>query len=54
MRNWGSSMHHDDKGTFAAQEVDQQLQECVYGEGFVDVAERIEVKCGFQRDNRGP
>lgn len=36
------SVHHDDQGALAAQEVDEELEERVDGEGLIDVSDRIE------------
>ena len=37
----GAAVHHDDEGALAAEEVDEQLEEGVEGEGLVDVAEGV-------------
>lgn len=38
MGDWGSTGHEDDEGALAADEVDQELQEGVDGEGLVDIS----------------
>ena len=48
-----STMHHDNEGTFAANKVDQELKKSVDCEGFIDVAERIEVEGGVLRQETG-
>jgi hypothetical protein len=45
MRDWASTVHHDDQGPLAADEVYEELKKGVNGEGFVYVAERVD-PCG--------
>lgn len=47
-------MHHDDQAALAAEEVDEQLEEGVEGEGLVDVAEGPDPEGDAQRGQRGP
>ena len=47
-------MHHDDEAALAAEEVDEELEEGVEGEGLVDVAEGLDPEGGAQGDQRGP
>lgn len=47
-------MHHDDEGTLATEKVDEQLQEGVNGEGFVDVPQGIEVERSLEGDDGSP
>lgn len=54
MRDGLSSMGHYDQGTLSPQKVDEKLYKGVDGEGFVDVAERIEVEGSFERDDGCP
>ena len=54
MRDWCSTVHHDDQCSFAPEEVGKELKEGVEGEGFIDVSEGIEVECSCERHNRSP
>ena len=49
-----AAMHHDDQTPFAAEEVDEQLEEGVEGEGFVDVAEGFDPEAHAERGEGGP
>src|SRR5690242_12985955 len=49
-----STGHEDDEGALAADEVDQELQEGVDGEGLVDVAERVNPGCCLDRHQTAP
>ena len=48
------SVHHDDQGPFATEEVDEELEEGVDCESFVHVAERVEVEGCILRHKTGP
>ena len=54
MSDWRPSVHHDDERPFPTEEVDQELQESVDGEGFVDIAQWVEVEGGLERHHRCP
>ena len=54
MRDGCSTVHHDDKGSFTAEEVDQELEKCVEGEGFVDIAEGTNPEGGSEGDETRP
>jgi len=34
---WLSAVHHDDQGTFAAKEIDEQLEEGIDGKGLLNL-----------------
>lgn len=40
-----AAVGHDNEGSFSAQVVDQQLEECVDGEGLVDVSDWVDKGC---------
>ena len=48
MRDRRSTVHHDDKASFAPQEVDHELEEGVEGEGFVDIAKGFDPEGGAE------
>lgn len=54
VRDGCSACHEDDEGALAANEVDQELQEGVDGEGLVDVAEGIDPGGGLDRHQTAP
>ena len=47
-------MHHDDETSLAAEEVDEELEEGVDDEGFVDVAEGIDPEGDAEGRERCP
>ena len=47
-------MHHDDERSFAAEEVDQELEKSVESEGFVDITEGTNPEGGFEGDETCP
>lgn len=49
-----SACHEDDEGALAADEVDEQLQEGVDGEGLVDVTERVDPGGSLDRHQTAP
>lgn len=49
-----SAVRGDDQGAFAAQVVDQKLEESVDGEGLVDVADGIDELRGGRGDQADP
>ena len=51
---WRSAVHHYNEGALAAEEVDEQLEEGVEGEGFVDVAEGADPEGYAEGDEGGP
>jgi hypothetical protein len=54
MANWFPTMHHNDQSSFASEEVDEKLEECVNGERFVYIPYEINVECRFQGDKAAP
>ena len=54
VRDGCSACHEDDEGALTANEVDQELQEGVDGEGLVDVAEGIDPGGGLNRHETAP
>lgn len=49
MADWWTSMHHDDQTSLATKEVDEQLEEGVECEGFVDISKWIDPESHFER-----
>lgn len=47
-----TAVHHDDEAALAAEEVDEELEEGVEGEGFVDVAEGVDPE-GYAQGGEG-
>ena len=47
-------MHHDDERSFAAEEVDQELEKSVESEGFVDITEGTNPEGGFEGHETRP
>lgn len=54
VRDWCSAVHHDNEGSFAAEEVDQELEEGVEGKGFVDITERANPEGCLEGDETRP
>jgi len=54
MRDWGSTVHHDDERPLAAEEVDQKLEEGIEREGLIHIKERADPEGGLDRDQAGP
>ena len=48
------TVHHDNQGSLASKEVNQELQEGVNGESFVNISQRIQIEGGIQRHDAGP
>ena len=54
VRDGRSAVHHDDQAPLSAKVGDQELEEGVEGEGFVDVAEGVDPEGDAEGGERGP
>lgn len=54
VRDGRSAVHHDDQTPLAAEVGDEELEEGVEGEGFVDVAEGVDPEGDAEGGERGP
>lgn len=50
----GTAVHHDDERALSTEEIDEQLEEGVDGEGLVDVTDGIEELGGGEGHERHP
>jgi len=54
MRDGCSTVHHDDKRSFAAEEVDKELEKGIEGKGFVNITEGTNPESGFKGHETRP